>query len=258
MTQSAVTYKQGDVGREQITDGLQRHRGTLWLGPGTPTEGLWRTTTPPPQPLLVYGQAQCFGNPGAIAAGAYASAQLQLLTETPRWVGIGFNEQGIAGATLYKPAGQTRLHIRDTADVDYEVAGAPGSAQALIGQVVTNGSWTLPATSVWTETPLQVNVTATGAMVRVEFNVAVQCPTKGQRVYVGIMIDGAIPSPGWAHSAVDAPEANYTAALSGTWYGVPAATGVRRVAVGLFGPSGSQLAGAGNIGHSLYITEQRC
>jgi hypothetical protein len=129
---------------------------------------------------------------------------------------------------------------------------APQACQELIGSYVQLVSFTLSQTNVWTETPIQVNVTFGGNRVRIEFAFAVSCPTKGQHVAWGIMLDGANPLV--ILGALDAPEANYGAMASGCYYLTPSATS-HRLAIGLYGPSGAALVNT--IAATFYVTEQK-
>jgi len=133
-----------------------------------------------------------------------------------------------------------------------KVSMPAGTCQQLIGSYVQSIGWTLPQSSVWTESPIQVTPTFTGAQVRLEFNVMLGCPTKGQRVFWGIFVDGALASG--VLGAEDAPEANYGIMSNGTWYWSPAA-GTHRIGYGLYGPAGSQIVNS--IVHGMYLTEQR-
>jgi hypothetical protein len=127
-----------------------------------------------------------------------------------------------------------------------------GSVQQLIGSYATGTAYTLGVTSVWTETPVQVTATCSGAQCRIEFNVLLGCPTKGARIIWGLMLDGAPPAINLG--AVDAPEANYGLMASGCYYYTPAA-GSHRFGFGIYGPSGSQIFNA--IASTLYVTEQK-
>ena len=122
-----------------------------------------------------------------------------------------------------------------------------------VGSYVGALSWTLGASSVWTETPIQTTVALSGVRTRIEFGTMIGCPTKGQRVFWTIMIDGNPPVGTAALGAADAPENNYGLMASGTYYITPAA-GSRRVALALYGPSGAQLFNV--IASTLYLTEQ--
>lgn len=130
----------------------------------------------------------------------------------------------------------------------------PSAAQQMIGSYAQPVSWTLPSTNVWTETPIQAQCTFDGVPTRVEYGFLVSCPVKGQRVFWSIMADGVIQSPGSALGALDAPEAGYAAMASGCFYATPSA-GTHRIAIGLYGPSGSQLYDV--IWSTLYVTEQK-
>jgi hypothetical protein len=129
---------------------------------------------------------------------------------------------------------------------------APGACQQLLGSYVQLVSFSLSSTNVWTETPAQVTVTFGGYLVRIDFAFAVTCPTKGQHVAWGIMVDGAAPST--ILGALDAPEANYGSMAVGTYYFTPSAAS-HRIAIGLYGPSGAALASS--IATTLYVTEQK-
>jgi len=81
---------------------------------------------------------------------------------------------------------------------------------------------------------------------------AAGCPTKGQRIVWGIMLNGA--NPDQALGALDAPENNFGMMASGTYY-VPSQPGSGRIGFGLYGPAGTQIYAA--LPSTLYLTEQR-
>lgn len=129
---------------------------------------------------------------------------------------------------------------------------APGAASAQIGSFAQGIAWTLPQSNVWTETPVAVTGTGQGLLTRVEFTMLLGCPTKGQRVFWGLMLDGAPPER--VLGAADAPENNYGMMASGTYYAT-SSPGMHRLAIGLYGPAGTQIFGA--VPSALYVTEQR-
>jgi hypothetical protein len=129
---------------------------------------------------------------------------------------------------------------------------APGAVQQLLGSYAQLTTFSLGQASVWTETPAQVTVTFGGYLVRVDFAFALSCPTKGQRVVWGIMVDGAAPLV--TLGGMDAPEANYGAMAVGTYYFTPSAAS-HRIAIGLYGPVGAALVST--IATTLYVTEQK-
>jgi hypothetical protein len=130
---------------------------------------------------------------------------------------------------------------------------APNAAQQLVASYAQATSFSIPQTSVWVESPVQVTVTFGGYQVRTEFNVPVVCATKGQRVAWGIMVDGAAPGLG-AIGALDSPENNYGMMAVGIYYFIPPA-GTHRLAFGLYGPAGSNIPNS--LPSTLYINEQR-
>lgn len=257
MTQQAVAFNDTGTGREQITDGLMRHRGTLWVGPGTPTEGLWRTQSPPPIPLVVYGQQVEYAQPGPLDDGAWSKANLELISNTPSWVGIAFAEQGLAALCLYRPQGAaTQLRLRGNDGTDYALAGGPGSAQALVGSYVQLVSWTIPNASGWYETPIQVIATFTGVRVRLEYSLSFSAPTLGQRHYWSLMLDGGLINANYAMGLLDQPAANGMLSASGIYYHTPS-PGSHRYGVALYS-SGINLQISNQGLSCLFATEQRC
>jgi len=127
-----------------------------------------------------------------------------------------------------------------------------GTVQERVGTYAQLVAYTLPTSNVWTETPVQAMATFEGGLVRIEFNVFLGCPTKGQRIVWGIMLDGA--NPDQALGALDAPENNFGMMASGTYY-VPSTPGSGRIGFGLYGPAGTQIYAA--LPSTLYLTEQR-
>ena len=131
---------------------------------------------------------------------------------------------------------------------------AADATQHLIGSYAQAVSWTLPGTNVWTETPIQCMCQFSGAVTRVEFSFLIGCPTKGARIYWVVMVDGTNLSTA-ALGGLDAPEANFGAMCSGTFYATSPTAGYHRVGVAVYGPSGSQLFDS--IWSTLYVTEQK-
>jgi hypothetical protein len=129
----------------------------------------------------------------------------------------------------------------------------PGAVQEQIGSFVQTIAWTLPTSNVWTETPIQLTVPTSGAQLRIEFNVLLGCPTKGQRIFWGIMVDGAAPV--LAVGALDSPENNFGMMAVGTYYAAPRPPATYRMAFGVYGPSGSQIFNA--LASTMYLTEQK-
>lgn len=129
---------------------------------------------------------------------------------------------------------------------------APQAAQQMIGSYVQTVSWTLPASNTWTETPIQADLVSSGSPTRIEFNVLLGCPTKGQRIFWGIMVNGAAPAG--PLGGMDCPENNYGMMAVGVYYVTPQA-GSGRIGLGLYGPSGSQIFNA--FPSTLYVTEQK-
>jgi hypothetical protein len=128
----------------------------------------------------------------------------------------------------------------------------PSAAQQMIGSYVQTVGWTLPSSNVWTETPIQASLVSSGSPTRIEFNVLVGCPTKGQRIFWGIMVNGVAPSV--PLGAMDCPENNFGTMAVGVYYVTPQA-GAGRIGLGLYGPSGSQIFSA--FPSTLYVTEQK-
>lgn len=132
------------------------------------------------------------------------------------------------------------------------------AVQDLVGRYASLLSYTLPSSSTWTETPIQANCTFLGqGASRVEFNFAVICPTKGQRVFWGVFADGSLATgSGQALGVADAPENSYAMMAYGQYYIYPTApAGTHRIGVGLYGPSGTQIPNL--IYSTLYVTEQK-
>jgi hypothetical protein len=129
---------------------------------------------------------------------------------------------------------------------------AADAVQQRVASYAQGVGWTLPSSNVWTETPVQVTLSLGGWLCRFEFNVLLGCPTKGQRIFWSIMTDGAVPPA--PLGAMDAPENNFGVMASGVYYAAPA-SGERRLAFGVYGPSGSQIYSA--LPSTLYVTEQK-
>jgi hypothetical protein len=131
---------------------------------------------------------------------------------------------------------------------------AQNAVQEQIGSFAQLVSFTLTQTNVWTETPVQVTATVDVVRTRIEFNVLIGSPTKGQRVLWGIMVDGSAPGQG-ALGGVDTPENNYGSMAVGTYYFTPSTAASHRFAFGLYGPAGAQIFNA--FASTLYVTQQK-
>lgn len=123
----------------------------------------------------------------------------------------------------------------------------------LLGNFFAGVDWTLPQASVWTETPVQINITQSGKLMRLDWNLMLSCPVKGQRVYWSLFQDGALLINA-ALGAIDAPEANYAMMAYGGYTALSTA-GTHRLAIALFGPAGAKIVPG--ISASLAATEYR-
>jgi hypothetical protein len=164
---------------------------------------------------------------------------------------------------VMKPRPLATLHVGGSLTVDGPGLSLPpasvttaaiqdSAVQQMIGSFAQAVDWTLPVTNVWTETPVQAQVTSTGVPTRVEFNLFLSCPLKGHRIAWGVMLNGQPPA--YVLGALDSPENNFGMMASGAYYVSPDA-GSGRVGIGLYGPTGAKIYPA--IVSTLYVTEQK-
>jgi hypothetical protein len=250
MTQLAVSSKVNHAGgRERQTDGLWTHLGQLNLG-GSPLRPVWGTS----QTLTVWGQGVFQSNPPPVNNALYAQGQLQMVSQTPAPVSIGFHESGNTGLALYKQVNANALRVRTHDGIDYQLAGAPGSAQALIGQLTGPSGAQIPGTNAWYESPQQVTAFClSGTTIRAE---ATGQPnfSGGQTVYMAVAVDGGVGTSMWVHQFNQNTVVNYTiiwyfTGLSGNTTHRFAVAWYSTAGTGGFWPSASQ---------ALWVTEQRC
>jgi hypothetical protein len=212
------------LGGERQTDGLWVHRGKLSVGPpglgGAPVSS-----------------GDVNANRGNGTGVYYFGGR------SDRYLFFDGTSFNLVGAPLnFTPAANSIPTSAIQAD----------AVEQLSASYVQQLAWTLPQSNAWTETPAQVTVTFGGNRVRIEFAFVVTCPTKGQRVIWGIMLDGAAPLI--ALGGVDAPEANYGAMANGCYYMVPSAS-THRLGIGLYGPAGAAIIS--QAATTFYVTEQK-
>lgn len=216
------------LGGERRTDGLWVHRGKLSVGAAG--GGSAPFTAPYAAGDLNVSRAP---NIGVIYFGGRSDTYLY-------FDGTKFNLVG--GPLSFTPAADT-----------ITTSAIQGNAvQQMIGSYVQAVGWSLPQSNLWTESPIQVTVSLGGNPTRIEFTFAISCPTKGQRVLWGLMVDGGVP--GVILGGIDAPEANYGAMANGCYYVTPVA-GSHRLSIGVYGPSGAALSN--QVASTFYVTEQK-
>ena len=229
---SAQAFSETRNGRQQTTDGLWLHRGNLLL-PAYADLGSARVSkNQVPAPNTGQGMELLY-NP------SLPMAYIQVIDRDAS----ALRPLTISASSLTLPAASI-----GTQELE------PGAVQALIGSYVGSPDWSLPQSSVLTETPMQVTCTFSGALVRFEFAFLASIPTKGQRLLWQLLIDGTGVA-GLSLGAIDAPEAAYAATVSGVYYWPTPTPGSHRVGLGFYGPSGSRLHN--HALSTLYVTEQR-
>lgn len=133
---------------------------------------------------------------------------------------------------------------------------APGAAQAVLGSFSQAIDWTILSSGTWWETPVWLgSLVCSGALLRLDFNLAVVNPSKGATIYWSIMQDTVLVDPTHAHGVLMIPEANYFCPISGPLYWTPPA-GVHRFGVALY----SNIVGtkiSNGVLSQLTVTEQR-
>ena len=235
MTIGAVATKDLVVGGERKTDGLWKHGGILDSGSLRAVDNMTTSMKTGQGTEILFDRG---GQQGYIMVVDRATAGYLPLNIYA--TNIVLSPQ--SGGQLFLPP-----NCVDTSQI------RANAVQQLIGSYVQAISWTIPAGGAWYETPMQINATLSGAIVRVEFNFLVACPTKGGRTYWTFMQDGT-PVVG-SLGGVDAPEANYGCMAIGQYYWTSPPTGAHRISMALNAPAGTQLISA--IYSTLYLTEQK-
>jgi hypothetical protein len=242
-------------GRQQTTDGLWLHRGRLMLKDTTSTTD-----------IISLGGSQGFSQfnqslfvnamQPRIWAGGWQDAHLRIDQTAPSEPRIGFHEAGNSALALYKQSGTERLRVRTNTGADWEVAGAPGSGQAFLGNFrgLVGVGYYVPAGGAWYESTAQVNATTSGGRIRLEASGGLKSNTAGAVVYIGFGIDGAIALD--SQTAGTIPVAGYTLPFGCTGYVQPAA-GPHRFAIFVYANVANNSGLEPGIYTNLWVHEQK-
>lgn len=219
----AIGQANASNGRQQLGSGLVTHRGIIDMnslrvqGNLYPQSGRGLELTF--SPTSSNGSLQCYDR------------------DTSAWLDLNINGKNI---NLNANGGKVSLPA--------------GTAQQVLGSYRNLVNWNIPATSVWYESPVQCNVTATGGLLRLEATGFVSHSVATAIVYVGFMLDGA--------SAFDSQAlAQPTIANANVPYSIIAyhqtAAGPHRWSVMLYTPSGGPAGMSTAAYQTMYVTEQR-
>ena len=247
MTQLAVGYREAASGRQQRTDGLLKHLGLIEAGS---LRAMANLTNPYPKTgqglELVY-------EPSNKTAFVFAFDREQSTYLDLNLQGKNVTITPTGGGTLTLPpncvgSSQIQDGSIQTADI------AANAVQQLIGQAVTNSSWTTTAVNQWVTTGISAVFTTGGGLLRFEFNSSFYHSVGAAGFYYGLGIDTSNPSMYWYTLAHQSPSGSLN--CSGTYYNQVAA-GVHTVYIVAYNTSTGTL-GQIQVGyHTLYVTEQK-
>lgn len=234
MSQSAVAEKYLGSGREQRTDGLWKHLGTIDGGSLRAVDNMTPTIRTGAGLEVVYDRPS--------QTGYLVSFDRELsLYRDLNIAGKNINLQPLQGGTLGLPAGSVTTP-----------AIAANAVQQLIGSFVGASGWAATAPAAWNESAVQVTVTCSGAPCRIEFCISISANTATAYSRVGIGMDGGILA---ALLTNHYPTANMIQALSCVYYVTPSA-GPHRFAVFVLPNTGIMTLDGGTT-HTLFVTEQK-
>lgn len=233
MSQSAVSEKYLGSGREQRTDGLWKHLGTIDGGSLRAVDNQTTTVRTGAGLELLYDRPTLTSYVQSYDRDASAYRDLYIAGKS---VIIG-----TSGGTLTLPAGSVTT-----------AAIAPNAAQQLIGQYAAGTGWATSAPAAWNESAVQATVTCSGALLRIEFCISISANTATAYARVGIGMDGGILV---ALLTSHFPTANLLQALSCVYYLTPSA-GVHRFAVFVLPNTGVMTLDGGTT-QTLFVTEQK-
>ena len=129
-----------------------------------------------------------------------------------------------------------------------------GSAQQLLGTYRNVISFSIPAAGGWYESPVQVNATTTGGMVRLEACGSLTHAAVSGIIYVGFMTDGAITAD--SVTAVSAALANQVMPFSIVYYATPSAA-LHRFSIMLYTNTGGSSGFWSGAYQQIFVTEQK-
>lgn len=250
MSQMAVGYKHASNGRQQRSDGLVKHTG---LGEFA---GLRLGTT-------LSGNAVSPLTGRGLEIGFHDSSKVGYLYCYDRDTG-GFCDLQLTGKSIaiFPQGGTLQLPascIDGSALIDGTVFTpklAPNAAQQLLGSYVAPPAWSTTANN-WVITPVStsVNVSTTGALLRVEWClVMAQSLAQGQWI-TGLGWDGAVQY-GVAYTV--SPNAGNPVTVSGIWYLSNLGAGAHTISMFVYNVSGgSTLNFYTGVYSTLYVTEQK-
>lgn len=256
MTQLAVGYREAASGRQQRSDGLLKHLGVMEPGllrvaggPGSPLhgKGLELTFDPPGNTGYLYTYDRDV--PGFLDL----SIQARNIAMYPQGGSFQLPANAIDGSVL-KVGSVTSTEIKDGTIQTQDIAA--NAVQQLLGSYVAAPSWSTTANN-WLITPItvSVNVSTTGALLRVEWMVCMaQSLAQGQWL-TGMGWDGSVQY-GVAYSV--SPNAGNPVTVSGIWYLSNLGAGVHTISIFVYNVSGgSTLSIYTGVYSTLYVTEQK-
>lgn len=228
-------------GREQRTDGLLRHLGTIDGG----FVRVRNTLIPPAgSGSGLELQYDTVGRAGYVLTfDRDAPAYLDL-----NIVGKNVSISPSAGGTLTLnaplslPAGSITT------------AAIQGNAiQQSIGSYIAATTWSTTVVNTWIPTAVTLNATTAGGLLRIEMSAPVYHTIVGGSFYVGFMMDGSIQV---ALGYFNCPGQSYTMHFASTYYVAPAA-GVHSFTIAVYNGTVGTVAINPAAAATLYVTEQK-
>lgn len=220
-------------GRERRSDGLMKHLGLIDAGSLRATTNLTNVATGAGLELL-------YDRP------SLTSYVLSFDRDVNTYRDLNIVGRNIAvqtpGGTLTLPAGSITT-----------AAIATGAVQQQLGQYVAGPSFSTTVVGSWIATPVSVQFTTAGGLLRLEASMALYHSVGGAGFYVGYVLDGAIQS-GLAYYI--SPGVNYTVNFGMTWYAQPTA-GLHTIAMAVYNATAGTLVINAAVASTLYVTEQK-
>jgi len=185
------------------------------------------------------------------------------------WDGTNWQRYDVAQPAMHLAVGQGALSInyapaganpisawtqRIGIDATGTVTLPAGTAQQALGQYVGAPTFSVSAVNAWTETPVKVTITSTGALLRIEYSTCWKHSAANATCQIGLGFDGTV-----SIGLLETTQALATASIpySGVYYTTLAA-GSHTVAIFMINNSTGTLSIDNGINSTIYVTEQRC
>lgn len=244
MTQLAVGYRDGANGRQQRSDGLIKHLGTIDSGALRVTDNQLAAVK------LGQGAELAFDRPSKTG---YLVAYDR---ELPGYLDLAIQGKSIAifpqGGSLQLPANAIDGSSLKAGTVTTTELAA-NAAQQLRGSYVTTPTWQTN-TSGYQETPIAVTAVCGGGLIRLESTFCFYHSAVGAGMQFAYYLDGGMLSGTLA--VLNQPVAGYVMCVTLIYYYV-AAAGSHRFAIAINNLSAGMFTLYTGTAQTLYVTEQK-